>query len=53
MTTLIREMIGNNWIFKILLILKKSTKIALINFRHLFLGENDVIIGKMTGKSMQ
>ena len=30
---------------------EKSTKIPLINFRHLFLGENDGIIGKITGKS--
>ena len=32
--------------------MKKSTKIPLINLRHLFLGKNDVIIGKMTEKSM-
>ena len=39
---------GNNWIFEKM---KKSTKIPLINLRHLFLGKNDVI-GKMTEKSM-
>ena len=33
--------------------MKKSTKIPLINLRHLFLGKNDVIIGKMTEKSME
>ena len=32
--------------------MKKSTKIPLINLRHLFLGKNDVIIEKMTEKSM-
>ena len=40
-TGLIKEITENNWIFKILKFLKKSTKTSLINFCHWNLGLND------------